>query len=49
MEWYIPITILPGIGLIILSTSNVVLELNREIERLENSKEDCLRIIRVRP
>ncbi|OYT12345.1 MAG: hypothetical protein B6I18_00840 [Bacteroidetes bacterium 4572_112] len=36
MEWYIPITIIPGIGLIITSTSNIMLELNREITELIN-------------
>ncbi len=33
MEWYIPITILPGIGLIILSASNLVIALDDELER----------------
>ena len=36
MEWYIPITIIPSIGLIIASTSNIMLELNREITELIN-------------
>ncbi len=35
MEWYIPITILPGIGLLILSTSNILIALNQEIVELE--------------
>lgn len=34
MEWYIPITILPGIGLLILSTSNFLIALNSEIQAL---------------
>jgi len=34
MEWYIPITILPGIGLLILSTSNIIIALNDEIREL---------------
>ncbi len=34
MEWYIPMTIIPGIGLIILSTSNIMLALNNEITQL---------------
>jgi hypothetical protein len=38
MEWYIPITILPGIGLLILSTSNFVINLNTEIRELEEEK-----------
>lgn len=33
-KWYLPITILPGIGLLILSTSNLVVSLNEEIEEL---------------
>jgi hypothetical protein len=34
MEWYIPISLLPGIALIILSTSNFILALNNEIKEL---------------
>ena len=35
-QWYIPITILPGIGLLILSTSNQLIALSSEIaERLK--------------
>ena len=35
-NWYIPITILPGIGLLILSTSNQLIALSTEIaERLK--------------
>ncbi|MGF1669729.1 MAG: DUF2721 domain-containing protein [Balneolaceae bacterium] len=36
MQWYLPITILPGIALIILSTTNLWVSLSEEIERLEN-------------
>lgn len=36
MEWYIPITILPGIALPILSTSNFIIALNNEIIGLKN-------------
>ena len=32
--WYLPITILPGIGLLILSTTNLIISLNEELERL---------------
>ncbi len=39
MEWYIPITMLSGIGLIILSTPNLLIALNDEIKYL-NLKED---------
>lgn len=31
MEWYMPITILPGVGLLILSTTNLLIALNNEI------------------
>jgi len=33
-KWYLPITILPGIGLLILSTSNLAVSLNKEMEEL---------------
>lgn len=39
MEWYVPITILPGIGLMILSTSNLLIALNSEIKELEHAKD----------
>ncbi len=39
MQWYIPFTILPGIALIILSTSNIMLTLNSEITDLKKDKE----------
>lgn len=34
MEWYIPITIIPGIGMLVLSTTNQMMSLSQEIERL---------------
>jgi steroid 5-alpha reductase family enzyme len=45
MEWYIPITILPGIGMIILSTSNILISLNDEISNMSNEKEKYTSII----
>ena len=45
MEWYIPITILPGIGLLILSTSNFLIALNNEIKELNNDKEKYQSIV----
>lgn len=33
-KWYIPITILPGVGLLLLSTSNLIIALNDEIKGL---------------
>ncbi|WP_299677093.1 DUF2721 domain-containing protein [uncultured Dokdonia sp.] len=38
-EWYVPITILPGICLLILSTSNIMIDLSREIKSLINENE----------
>lgn len=32
--WYLPITILPGIGLLILSATHLIVSLNEELERL---------------
>ena len=37
-QWYIPITILPGICLIVLSTSNLLIALNSEIIQLCQGK-----------
>ena len=34
MEWYIPITILPGIGMLVLSTTSQMMALSNEIEHL---------------
>ena len=39
MQWYIPITIIPGIGLIIISTSNLLIALNNEITSLNREKD----------
>ena len=33
-NWYLPITIVPGIGLLILSTSNLMITLSNEINTL---------------
>jgi len=38
MEWYIPITIIPAVGLLILSTSNFLIALNNEITELEKDQ-----------
>lgn len=45
MQWIIPITVLPGIALIVLSTSNLVISLNREIAGLNKEKEKYGEII----
>lgn len=43
-EWYIPITILPGICLLILSTSNIMIDLSSEVRILikENTSTSLL-------
>ncbi len=33
-NWYLPITIVPGLGLLILSTANIMVTLSQEISRL---------------
>lgn len=38
MEWYGPLTVLPSIGLIILSTANFIVSLNNELTGLEVDK-----------
>ena len=37
MEWYIPITFLPAIGLLVLSSSNLLIALNVELDRLKKN------------
>ena len=39
MQWYIPITIIPGIGLIIMSTSSLLIALNTEVTLLNRKRE----------
>ena len=43
-NWYLPITIVPGIGLLILSTSNLMVTLSNELSGLikENSKDESI-------
>jgi hypothetical protein len=48
MEWYVPITIIPGIGLIISSTSSIMLSLNNEIGMLEGQKDKNIQIIKAK-
>ncbi|MDX2362182.1 MAG: hypothetical protein QNK23_15345 [Crocinitomicaceae bacterium] len=48
MEWYIPLTIIPGIGLIILSTSNIMLSLNTEISELEERQNRNVEVIQAK-
>ncbi|NQU34257.1 MAG: hypothetical protein HQ521_13585 [Bacteroidetes bacterium] len=46
MDWFIPLSIIPGAGLIILSTSSIMLTLNEEITGLVNKDGNCTNIIR---
>jgi hypothetical protein len=39
MKWYAPLTILPAVGLIILSSSNLLVGLNNEIYQWDREKE----------
>ena len=39
MQWIIPLTVLPGIALIVLSTSNLLISLNIEISLLNKEKD----------
>lgn len=48
MQWIIPVSVLPGIALIVLSTSNLVISLNKEIAGLKKDKEKYLEIIRLK-
>ena len=48
MEWYGPLTVLPAIGLIIMSTSNFIIYLNTEISKLTEDKERCSLIIHLK-
>jgi len=45
MEWYIPLTIIPGAGLIIMSTSKIMLSLNDEITLIVNGGSKSANII----
>lgn len=44
-NWLLPITIVPGIGLLILSTSNLMVTLSAEINGLKNNKPENEAII----
>jgi uncharacterized membrane protein len=45
MEWYGPLTVLPAIGLLVLSTSNFIVALNAEITTLEDRETNTNEII----
>ena len=45
-NWYLPITIIPGIGLLILSTSNLLVTLSNEIKTLiSEEKQECTNLL----
>lgn len=48
MEWYGPLTILPAVALIILSTSNFIIALNEEIILLQKEKDKLILIIELK-
>ncbi|MEM9685639.1 MAG: hypothetical protein AAF934_01790 [Bacteroidota bacterium] len=48
MEWYGPLTVLPALGLLILSTSNFIVALNNEITALEHPEKKNIAIIRLK-
>jgi uncharacterized membrane protein len=48
MEWYIPISLLPGIALIILSTSNFIIALNNEVKEMKKDRVLYERIIKLK-
>jgi len=48
MEWYIPITILPGVSLLVLSTINLIISLNEELKQLNKDRSLYLEIIELK-
>ena len=48
MEWYGPLTILPAIALIILSTANFIVSSNSEIQALQKEAERNVEIIQLK-
>lgn len=48
MEWYGPLTILPAIALLILSTTTFIIALNNEIIELVNDEEKYAKIIQLK-
>jgi uncharacterized membrane protein len=45
MDWYVPITIVPGIGLLLLSTSNLLIALSTEIKNLIERQNDLQTVL----
>ncbi len=48
MEWYVPITILPGVSLLILSTVNLIISLNEELKQLNKERKLYVEIIELK-
>jgi hypothetical protein len=48
MEWYLPMTIIPGVGLIIMSTSHMLMGLSNEITVLEEATRCRVDIIKAK-
>lgn len=46
MEWYLPITIIPGVGVLIVSTTNQLIALNIDIAQMITNK-SCLQQVRI--
>ncbi|MFK5856275.1 MAG: hypothetical protein QM503_09110 [Bacteroidota bacterium] len=46
MEWFVPLSIIPGAGLIIMSTSQTMISLNDEITSLVNRGNESVNIIK---
>ena len=44
-QWILPLTVLPGIALIIMATSNLVISLNQEITQLNKERDKYKQII----
>lgn len=45
MPWYIPLTIIPGVALLILSTTNLIIALNAEITNLKKDPTDEIQVV----
>lgn len=48
MDWYIPITIVPAVGLILLSTSNLLIALSTEIKDLIKGNSATEQLIQIK-
>jgi hypothetical protein len=48
MQWILPVTVIPGIGLIIMSTSSLLISLNKEIAGLNQDRERYIEVIELK-